>query len=174
MKKTLIAMIIAATAGFTFAQDAPPPAPPADDAKPQEAKPAMPPQEAKGGKPGQKKNEAFERLTRDMKIIVVQYDINKDGKLDAEEQAAAEKDLDLQELQKKVRLARTYQIFKSLDTDKDGILSEEEKANAPAMINRGIPGGGPRGVRPDNRRQGNQPRKGGKPAWEKPQPAPAE
>ena len=89
----------------------------------------------RGGKPGpggQRPPQVnMERFDNQVKGLLEHYDANKDGVLDADEKAAAEKELDMIELRKKMMQARTLSLFKALDENQDGKLSPEEKEKLP-------------------------------------------
>ena len=162
MKKMIATLMIAAGA-MLLAQEAPqqPPKPAGDHPQ-------------AGKHPARQINTAWqEKMLQD---FIDQYDANKDGVLAPEEIAVAEKELNIEELQRKLRMSRILPLFKALDEDKDGKISGEEKEKMPQKIReagRGPgmgpgmrPGMGP-GARPEGRppmRRGDAPRKGGKPA----------
>ena len=141
------------------------------------------PQEPKGGRPGpggpRPPQVNPERFDNQVKGLLAQYDANKDGVLDADEKAAAEKELDMNELRKKMMMVRTFTLFKALDENQDGVISPEEKEKLPEKSREigfggmgGRPGFGP-GMGPGRGegrppRRGDGPRRGGKPHDDKP------
>ena len=84
--------------------------------------------------------------------VLAKYDADKDGKLSAEERAAVDADLNLPALQEKMRMARAWNMYKRLDKDNDGVLSEEELAGMKNMR----PAGGRPGAE-GQRDRGNKP-----------------
>ncbi len=173
----LIATLMIAAGTMLFAQDAEGPK------GPRGGRPGMGPG---GGMPQPQINP--ERFDNQVKGLLAQYDTNKDGVLDADEMAVAEKDLDMNELRKKMMMNRTFRLFKALDENQDGKISPEEKEKlaekskelGPAFGGR--PGMGP-GMGPGRGegrppRRGDGPRKGGhgkgegKPEGDNPPPPP--
>ena len=181
--KKMLAILMMAAGAMLFAQD------------------AEGPQGPRGGRPGaggpggpRPPQVNPERFDNQVKALLEQYDANKDGVLDADERAAAEKELDMNELRKKMMMIRTFTLFKALDENQDGKISPEEKEKLPEKSREigfggmgrpgmgpgmGRPGMGPgRGERRPPRR-GDGPRKGGqgnpegdKPADGNPPPPP--
>lgn len=76
--------------------------------------------------------------------VMAKYDKDQDGKLDDAEKAAVEADLNLEELQEKMRMARAWNLFKKLDKDQDGKLSDEELKGIKNMRPAGGREGGPK------------------------------
>ena len=93
--------------------------------------------------------------------VMAKYDKDQDGKLDDAEKAAVEADLNLEELQEKMRMARAWNMFKMLDKDQDGQLSDEELK-------------GMKNMRPAGREGGPRKNGGNKPQRKKPEANPAE
>ena len=168
--KKMLAILMMAAGAMLFAQD------------------AEGPQGPRGGRPGpggpggpRPPQVNPERFDNQVKGLLAQYDANKDGVLDADEKAAAEKDLDPLELRKKMMMVRTLTLFKALDENQDGVISPEEKeklAEKSREIGFGGMGGGRPGMGPgmgpgrgEGRppRRGDGPRKGGKPQGDKPE-----
>ncbi len=171
MNKLIAALMIAAGT-MVFAQDA---------EGPRGGRPGMGP--GGGMRPPQITPERFDNQ---VKGLLEEYDANKDGVLDADERAAAEKDLDPKELRKKMMMTRTFTLFKALDENQDGKISPEEKEKLPEKSRDigpgfgGRPGMGPgmgpgRGGEGRPPRRGDGPRKGGKgdkPEGDNPPPPP--
>ncbi|MBR4674654.1 MAG: hypothetical protein IKP00_09330 [Victivallales bacterium] len=164
MKKLLATMMIAAGT-MLFAQDAP-------------ARPEGKPDNGPGGP--RPPRPAMERFDHQVKDMLDKYDINKDGVLDPDEKAVAEKELDMNELRKKMMMCRTFALFNALDENKDGKISPEEKEKLPEKSREigfggmgGRPGFGGPGMGPGRGegrppRRGDGPRKGGRPHEDKP------
>ena len=91
--------------------------------------------------------------------VLAKYDIDKDGKLSAEERAAVDADLNLPALQEKMRMARAWNMFKRLDKDQDGQLSEEELKGIKNMRPAGGREGGPKKNGGDKKRRDNNQKK---------------
>ena len=166
MNKLIAALMIAAGM-MVFAQDA---------EGPRGGRPGMGP--GGGMRPPQITPERFDNQ---VKGLLEQYDANKDGVLDADERTVAEKELDMNELRKKMMMIRTFTLFKALDENQDGKISPEEKEKLPEKSREigfggmGRPGMGRPGMGPGRGegrppRRGNGPRKGGqdKPEGDKP------
>ena len=162
--KKLLAILMMAAGTMLLAQDAEAPK------GPRGGRPGMGPGGG-GMRPPQVNPERFDNQ---VKGLMAQYDANQDGVLDADERAAAEKELDMNELRKKMMMVRTFTLFKALDENQDGKLSPEEKEKLPEKsreigfggMGGGRPGMGPgmgpgrgEGGRPP--RRGDGPRKGG-------------
>ncbi len=174
MNKLIAALMIAAGA-MVFAQDAEAPR------GPRGGRPGMGP----GGGGMRPPQITPERFDNQVKGLLEEYDANKDGVLDADERAAAENDLDMNELRKKMMMTRTFTLFKALDENQDGKISPEEKEKLPEKSREigpgfgGRPGMGP-GMGPGRGegrppRRGDGPRKGGKgdkPEGDNPPPPP--
>ena len=150
MKKMIFACLLA-VAMLGFAQDG-------GAAKP-EAKGGKHAKEMKG-KRGQGAPQGGRMLAEVKEIhakVMAKYDKNQDGNLDEAERAALEADLNMNELQEKMRMARAWNMFKMLDKDNDGKLSEEELK-------------GMKNMRPAGGREGGPKKKGGdKPHHKKPE-----
>ena len=135
MKKMIFACLLA-VAMIGFAQDG-------GGAKP-EAKGDKPAREMKGRRQGPQKGGFMADLKEVQALVMAKYDKNQDGKLDEDEKAAVEADYNLPELQEKMRMARAWNMFKRLDKDNDGKLSDEELKGMKNMRPAGGREGGPR------------------------------
>ena len=101
----------------------------------------QPDREAPKGRPekgGRRPNidQMVERLEREQKEVFAKYDKDQDGKLNEAERKQADEELNVNELQKKMRMARSYNLFKRLDTNGDGVISAEEKEAAAQVLMR--------------------------------------
>ena len=113
----------------------------------------QPDREAPRGRPekgvrgkGPNIDQMVERLEREQKEVFAKYDKDQDGKLNEEERKQADEELNVNELQKKMRMARAYNLFKRLDTNGDGVISAEEKeAASKTMMKEGRNGRGGEG-----------------------------
>lgn len=110
------------------------------------------PERAERGKPANI-DQMIERLEREQKEVFAKYDKDQDGKLSEEERKQADEELNVSELQKKMRMARSYNLFKRLDTNGDGVISAEEKEAASKAMKEGRNGRGGegRGPRPQKK-----------------------
>ena len=135
MKKMIFACLLA-VAMLGFAQDG-------GAAKP-EAKGDKPAREMKGRRQGPPKGGVMADVKEVQALLMAKYDKNQDGKLDETEKAAVEADYNIPELQEKMRIARAWNMFKRLDKDNDGKLSDEELKGMKNMRPAGGREGGPR------------------------------
>ncbi|MBR6373473.1 MAG: hypothetical protein IKS20_09855 [Victivallales bacterium] len=138
MKKMIFACLLA-VAMIGFAQDG--------GAEKPKAKGGKPAREMKGNRP-QGQAHGGRNMLADVKEVhakvMAKYDKDQDGKLDDAEKAAVEADLNMNELQEKMRMARAWNMFKRLDKNQDGELSEEELKGMKNMRPAGGREGGPR------------------------------
>lgn len=156
MKKMIFACLLA-VAMLGFAQEG--------GAAKGEAKGGAPAKEMKGNR--RQGPQGGRNMLADVKEVHAQvmakYDKNQDGKLDDAEKAAVEADLNVNELQEKMRMARAWNMFKRLDKDQDGQLSEEELKGIKNMRPAGGREGGPKKNGGDKKRRENNQKKPAKP-----------
>jgi len=70
----------------------------------------------------------LERLKQSAAELLEMYDADKDGKLSAEEKAVLEREME--EAERKARLARDYMRIKIIDVDGNLVISKEEEENS--------------------------------------------
>ncbi len=70
----------------------------------------------------------LERLKQSAAELLEMYDVDKDGKLSADEKAVLEREM--AEAERKARLARDYIRIKIIDVDGNLVISEEEEENS--------------------------------------------
>ena len=66
----------------------------------------------RGERPRMSREEMKEQFEKALKEVMEKYDANKDGKLDEKERAVADWELNLEKIQKQMRMARAYKMMK--------------------------------------------------------------
>lgn len=142
--KKLALLLLLATFGIAICQEAAPEAPAAQPEKaaergggrgrqnrpPRPDRPVRPRGQGEGG--GRHLEEMIKRYEAVAAEVMKEFDKNQDGKLDEAEQKAFQEALEATRL--KMQVYNRYDQLNAIDVDKDGKLSDEEKANAPQRL----------------------------------------
>jgi hypothetical protein len=139
MKKMALLLLLA-TFGIAICQEAAPEAPAAQPQKAAErggGRPGRPPRPDRPNRPGRGQGgegggrhleQMVKRYEEVAAEIMKEFDKNQDGKLDEAEEKAFQEALEA--TRQKLQVYNQYNRMKVIDVDKDGKLSDEEKANA--------------------------------------------
>ncbi len=167
MKKIALLLLLA-TFGIAICQEAAPEAPAAKPEKAAErggGRPGRPPRPDRQNRPGRGQGgegggryleQMINRYEEVATEIMKEFDKNQDGKLDEAEEKAFQEALEA--TRQKLQVYNQYNRMKVVDVDKDGKLSDEEKANAAQRLREAGPRGGHGGPGPNQRppRQGQR------------------